>query len=539
MNDMDARMRLFIERHVAEIEHLEVQYALASWDLQTTSSAESQERCADLSAAIERVYARSDRFDELCSIESQQLSDSLLERQHILLMNAFRTSQMSDETIEQIVALEVSIEEKFNTYRPTIGGKPVSDNEIDDILINSQDSALRKEVWIASRGVGCEVEDRVLELVRLRNREAKRLGFENYYSMSLISQEQDELQLFELLDSLFENSRSLWIEYKSKLDAELASRFGVLSEDLQPWHHANRFFQEPGPGAAKLDRYFEAMDLESITARFFEQIALPVDDLLLKADLYERENKCQHAFCMDVDRNGDIRVLCNNRPDERWMSTTLHEFGHAVYDKFVDRSLPYILRGPAHTLTTEAIALYMGRLTKSAPWLHEYAGVDTSAASSIAAQARKEMKDSLLVFMRWCFVMCHFERALYQDPDQDLDALWWTLVERYQNISCPEVDRRKGMWAAKIHIATAPVYYHNYLLGEMTASQLLHYLRTAVLSDAADPDRALISSPLVGNWMKSELFAPGAVRRWDAWLQHATGETLNPAYYAADLLSSS
>ena len=30
----------------------------------------------------------------------------------------------------------------------------------------------------------------------------------------------------------------------------------------------------------------------------------------------------------------------------------------------------------------------------------------------------------------------------------------------------------RGDWAAKIHLTVAPVYYHNYLLGQMTASQL-------------------------------------------------------------------
>ena len=54
-----------------------------------------------------------------------------------------------------------------------------------------------------------------------------------------------------------------------------------------------------------------------------------------------------------MDNRQDIRVLCNLRPTERWMSTMLHEFGHAVYDQSVDPALPFLLRAPAHTLTTE------------------------------------------------------------------------------------------------------------------------------------------------------------------------------------------
>ena len=40
------------------------------------------------------------------------------------------------------------------------------------------------------------------------------------------------------------------------------------------------------------------------------------------------------------------------------MNTQLHELGHAVYDKFLDYdTTPYILCEPAHTFTTEAIAM--------------------------------------------------------------------------------------------------------------------------------------------------------------------------------------
>lgn len=47
---------------------------------------------------------------------------------------------------------------------------------------------------------------------------------------------------------------------------------------------------------------------------------------------------------MSVDRGGDVRVLCNVKSNEKWMGTMLHEYGHAVYDKHVDRSLPWLLR---------------------------------------------------------------------------------------------------------------------------------------------------------------------------------------------------
>lgn len=523
----------FIDRHVDVVEPLMRDVSLAEWELQTAGGEEAQQRSAELNARLEKVYASKEDFKFLNSLDEQQLSDPMLKRQWLLLMNSYRGSQIADDKIDEMVRLEVSIAETFNTYRPKVQGRDVSDNEIDEILLSNRDSALRREAWLASKEIGALAVDRVLDLVRIRNQEAKRLGFSNYYAMSLTLQEQDEASLFGLLEELRLASDSLWQTYKAELDASLADRFEIDADQIQFWHHANRFFQEPGPGKADLDRFFHGLNLEKPAASFFEQIGLPIDDLLAKADLYERPGKCQHAFCMDVDRKGDVRVLCNNRPDERWMSTTLHEFGHAVYDKYVDRSLPFLLRQPSHTLTTEAIALLMGRFTKDASWLHTYASVDSTVAAGLARDAQRELRDHLLVFTRWCFVMCYFERALYSDPDQDLDSLWWQIVERYQGVSLPHEDRKPGMWASKIHLATAPVYYHNYLIGEMAASQILNHLTSSVLADGDNAD--LVNSPTVGEYMRHKLFQPGATRAWDAWIEQATGEPLNPDWFVQQL----
>ena len=81
------------------------------------------------------------------------------------------------------------------------------------------------------------------------------------------------------------------------------------------------------------------------------------------------------------------------------------------------------------------------------------------------------------MFTRWVLVMNTFERALYADPDGDLDALWWELVQRYQGVTPPD-DRRAPDWAAKIHIAVSPVYYHTYLYGAIVALQLVAALES-------------------------------------------------------------
>src|SRR5262249_23153165 len=150
------------------------------------------------------------------------------------------------------------------------------------------------------------------------------------------------------------------------LDARLAKRFGVAPSAVRPWHLEDPFFQQAPAAEVNLDRWFENRDLEQLTRDYFRAVGFDIEELISRSDLYERPGKCQHAFCMTVDRGLDIRVLCNVRPNEMWMGTLLHEFGHAVYDQNLDPGLPFLLRTHAHILTTEASAMLLGRLSKNA-----------------------------------------------------------------------------------------------------------------------------------------------------------------------------
>jgi peptidyl-dipeptidase A len=122
--------------------------------------------------------------------------------------------------------------------------------------------------------------------------------------------------------------------------------------------------------------------------------------------------------------------------------------------------------------------------------------------------------------------MTNFERALYADPDADLDTIWWDLVERYQLVTRPD-DRHAPDWASKIHLAVAPVYYQNYLYGELFASQL-----PAALHARAG---GLIDTPAAGALLSRAVFAPGASKRWDQLVADATGEPLSARAFAAEL----
>ncbi|MBM4373001.1 MAG: hypothetical protein FJ098_15210, partial [Deltaproteobacteria bacterium] len=108
----------------------------------------------------------------------------------------------------------------------------------------------------------------------------------------------------------------------------------------------------------------------------------------------------------------------------------------------------------------------------------------------------------------------------YRDPRQDLDGLWWSLVERWQGIGRPP-GRRAPDWASKIHLSLFPVYYQNYLLGQLFAWQL----RTAL---EGEPGLEWHRRPEVARHLSEELFAHGASRAWPEAVRLLTGAALGP-----------
>jgi peptidyl-dipeptidase A len=128
-------------------------------------------------------------------------------------------------------------------------------------------------------------------------------------------------------------------------------------------------------------------------------------------------------------------------------------------------------------------------------------------------------------------VMAHFERALYAGASGDPGRLWWDLVERFQKVPRPE-GRDAPDWACKVHVALAPVYYHNYLLGDLMASQLDRFLA----GEIGTPfwfERTETAALLT-----DRLFRHGARRPWNETLARATGSGLDPAAYVEQYVTA-
>ena len=441
------------------------------------------------------------------------------------------SEQIDPDLRRELVELEASIDAAYAAFRGELAGRRVSDNEITQVLIASDDTAERRAAWEASKQVGAAVAERIRRAARLRNRAAVALGYRGHFEMALRLSELDPDWLLATFDRLLAATDVPFAAWKAGLDTEVAARFGIGTGEIRPWHYADPFFQElPATAALDLDTFFAGKDVVALTTRSYDYNGLDIRPVLERSDLYSRDGKNQHAFCIDMDRSRDVRVLANIEANEREMETLLHEFGHAAYDLHAEPTLPFLLRRPAHMFTTEAVAMLFGRLTRDASWLRDVAGMDTAEAARIHRAAVASQRGGMLLLTRWANVVVRFEQALYADPDRgDLDSVWWDLVERYQGVTRPE-GRSAPDWAAKIHVGTTPVYYQNYLLGELMASQVAAGLR-------AGTGAGLAANAAAGPWLRERVFSVGARWHWNTMIQRATGEPLDPGYFLREFVS--
>jgi len=538
-DSMRERFRTFMHDQEALIAPLQKDAALAYWEAATTGKDEAYQKQAELQTRLETVFTDSKAFAFLKEARaSGAITDPLEKRQLDSLYLAYLGRQLDPQVLARIIAKQSEVEKKFNTFRARLDGKEITDNEIEEVLKSSTDRARRKSCYLASKQVGVVVAADVVVLAKLRNEAARKLGFRDFYAMQLALNEQDEAWLLNLWDELDRLTVEPFGASKSRIDAVLAARLGIKPNEMMPYDYSNRFFQEaPNLTTQDFDKPLAGRDIAKDVARFYRGIGLDAEPILARSDLFERPGKYPHAFCTDIDRQGDVRALLNIQPTQSWLDTSLHELGHGVYSYNVRRDLPYFLRGEAHIFTTEAVAMMFGRLAENARFFQTMGYIDEATATAWAPSMDEKLRSQELIFSRWCQVMLRFEKGLYANPDQDLDALWWGLVEKYQGLKRP-ADVPKGSWASKIHLASVPVYYHNYQLGALFASQLEAALSAQVLGGKPYEPAAIVGNPKVGAFFREKVFAPGASLPWQEFVKQATGQDLSPKAFAARFVNT-
>jgi peptidyl-dipeptidase A len=535
--DMESVMKKLVEDIEKSAAPLEREGNEALWKAWLSGRDEDYAEYERLTVAYKKLFSDREKFRLIKEAkEKGNIRDPILKRQIDVYFNEFIENQIDEKLLEKIVAISTEVEKKFNVYRGKVDGKEVTMNDIKEILKNSGDRKQREKAWIAQKEVGRQIAAMITELIKLRNEAAKSVGFDNFYELHLSANELTKNEVKKIFDELTDATEKAFAEIKTGIDRAVMEKYRIKQEEIMPWDYEDPYFQEvPRTVTFDLDPYYSKLDIRDFGVKFFDEIGLDVHDIISRSSLYEQPGKNPHAFEICMDRKQDIRILCNLKNNEDWANTVLHELGHAVYDKNIDQSLPWILRTASNSFLTEGIAELFGRMSKKKEVLVKIAGAQEKDIEKITDDLKKSMKYSMLIFARFSAVMVNFEMEAYTDPSQDLNKLWWDLALKYQKMNKP-VSRNEPDWATKIHIASAPVYYHNYIMGEIFASQFLNALARDILKATNAVSVDFTGNRELGKAVIDRVFQKGKTVDWRVLVKNATGEDLTSRYFAEEFV---
>ncbi len=528
----DEELRQIIKEIESKVIPLQTKINMAEYKAALSGKDADYKKAAKLNIELTEIYSQKDTYRKLkVFVANKKVEDPLLLREAQLYFNEYRFHQVETQKMAQMIRWAFDAEKKFSVYRAELGEKKLTDTEISDILQNSRDNKELEQVWKASKQVGNLIVDDLLKLVKMRNEAAKSIGFANYYEMRLTLRGQNPKEIQQLFDELDLLTRKPYAQLKYDMDDYLAELYGLKVEDLRPWHYQNVYFQQ-APEIYKINwnKYYADKNVIEIGKEYFKGIDLDISALVARSDLEGRKGKTQFSGTFDIDRKGDVRVIGNISSNQNSMYEMLYEFGEAIYDANIDPNLPYSLRVPAGFFITDAVANFFGSLSSNPVWLAEMLKISKEEKEAIIESAKKANRLEKFVFSRWSQVMYRFEKSMYENPSQNLNKLWWDLVEKYQLIRRPD-NWDNPDWASKGHIITKPCTYHNYMLGELFCAQLNTYIIENIAEKNKDNEISYCNNPAIGAFLKEKIFRPGSKQTWQEVIKQATGEELSPDFF--------
>jgi len=384
------------------------------------------------------------------------------------------------------------------------------------------------ERWVLGNGF--------LDLVKLRNRLARALGFENYFELKLRKNERmTPQQLMAVLDDFVARTQAA----QQRAHADLSAKHGMQA--LQPW---NLRFYSAGDVLRRMDEYMPFASALRRWVASFKRLGIQYRGATLQLDLLERPGKYQNGFCHSpvpcyVDERGEwvaaaVNFTATAKPDQpgsglRGINTLFHEGGHAAHMSNVAQNSPCFAQefAPTSMAYAETQSMFCDSLLNDADWLKRYAlNAAGEAMPDDLIQARIASSQPLRAFEeRSIAVVPYFEAALYALSDAELTAETVLNLARATELRVLGVVSPRPMLAIP-HLLNqeSAASYQGYLLAHMAVYQT----RAFFLREQG----FLTDNPLIGPALCQHYWVPGNSIDHDATLRSLTGEGFSARYLA-------
>jgi peptidyl-dipeptidase A len=486
-------------------------------------------------AVIEEAKALLAQRSQLNELTWRQLEQVLLKAAEGPMTNPKLTADRIEAETKQASVL--------NSFEFKLHGKPITVNEIDNLLKSSTDLQERKDVWLASKESGKALKDGLIRLRDLRNGVAQEMGYHDYFGLQVASYGMTTDEMVKLNDEFMRVLRPLYLQLHTWVKYKLAEKYHQPVPKRIPAHWINNRWSQEWSGiveAANIDEYFKNRDAKFViksAEQFFTGLGFkPLPPTFwTKSDLYpvpagDPRKKNTHASCWHVDLENDIRSLQSIEPNPWWFTTAHHELGHGFYFMSYTRpEVPPLLRTGANPAFHEGFGELIALAAGQVPYLRDLGVLPADFKADENAFLLNTALDTGVPFIFWSSgVMTHWEADIYAHnlPASEWNKRWWQYVRDFQGIEPPT--ERGEEWcdaATKTHINDNPAYYYSYAVAQVFKYQLHDYIAKNILHQPPQ-NCSYAGNKEVGEFLR-KIMAKGATEDWRKILKDATGEELS------------
>lgn len=405
------------------------------------------------------------------------------------------------------------------------------------------DENVRKACYEGLSKIGDFVCDNgFVELVKVRNRMAKALGYLDFYDYKVTNAEGfGKLALFEILDTLEEGTRPI-LESARELFAEEKG-----ASALEPW---NQSFLMAGDVTRRMDPYFPFEKSVEQWGRSFAAMNISYRGAKMDLDLLDRKGKYSNGFC-------HWPQPAWVKPDGSWqpstthftsladpsaigsgytgLTTLMHEAGHAAHFANINMPSPLFAqeRSPTSVAYAELQSMFLDSLVGDADWMAKYAiSRDGEAIPwDLVADQIKATHPYKVFALRGMLAVPYFEKALYEMAEEDVTAeSIKALADKVEKDVQGGLSPRPLLSVPHILSDEASCYYHGYVLAEMGVHQTREFF--------IQKDGFISDNPEVGPTITEAYWQPGNSEPFLGLVENLTGSPLTGNAWVNELKQS-
>ncbi len=461
----------------------------------------------------------------LALFESNALESETEQKLKADLINA--EAVLFDKKKNHVMSYTGENGDKIEASSPALASNLRANNN-EAVRLSSHQAFLDLEQWVLNNGF--------IELVKLRNKFAQSLGFDNFFDYSVVKTEHmtgDEL--FVILEDFEKQTSTTNLKSIQSLQDEKGS-------DAVKSH--NFYFSFAGDATRALDPYMPFSRSLRAWVESFGRLNIDYAGAELTLDLLDRKGKYQNGFCHgpvpSYYDNGQwvaakVNFTSNALPSQvgsgySGINTLFHEGGHAAHFSNVAQNAPCFSQefAPTSMAYAETQSMFCDSLLGDADWLKAYAkDKNGQAVPDQVIKALIETKQPFFAYgERSILVVPYFERALYQMSDAELTAQNITNLARKteQKILGLECSPRPLLAIPHLLSDESACSYQGYLLANMAVYQTRAYFTQKF--------GYLCDNPEIGPLLTQHYWNPGNSISHDNSIRNLTGEGFNAKYLA-------